>query len=56
MADAKPSIGVVTTLQNKVGTSLTGITSLLSLERTNFSDGAGRGVCYVHICIVRYQK
>ena len=43
MADAAlPSIGVVTTLQNKVGTSLTGITSLLSpKEQTSAMVQAG---------------
>ena len=43
MADAAlPSIGVVTTLQNKVGTSLTGITSLLSpKEQTSSMVQAG---------------
>lgn len=39
---ALPSIGVVTTLQNKVGTSLTGITSLLSpKEQTSAMVQAG---------------
>ena len=43
MAEAAlPSIGVVTTLQNKVGTSLTGITSLLSpKEQTSAMVQAG---------------
>ena len=43
MADAAlPSIGVVTTLQNKVGTSLSGITSLLTpKEQTSAMVQAG---------------